>query len=131
MIKVSELRKLARARLQDARVLAKAKRYDGATYLVGYAVEIALKARICRSLRWKSFPESTREFEGLTTFKSHRLPLLLRLSGREETVKTRLLPEWSAIASWDPETRYRPIGSSSMKETELMIVSAESILEVL
>lgn len=128
MISVVELRKVSRARLRDARALCKAKRYDGATYLAGYAVEIGLKARICRTLGWTAFPETSKEFEGLITFKTHKLPLLLHLSGREEAIKGRALVEWSAVASWDPETRYRAVGRSSQKEAELMIGSAETIL---
>jgi HEPN domain-containing protein len=131
MISVGELRKVARARLRDAKILCKARRYDGATYRVGYAVEIALKARISKSLGWKEFPETTKEFEGLLTFNTHKLPMLLRLSGREETVKQKVFVEWSAVASWDPETRYRAVGRSSQKEAELMIASAEAILRAL
>lgn len=52
MITASALTRLARARLADARALLQAKRYDGAVYLGGYVVEMALKARICRTLQW-------------------------------------------------------------------------------
>lgn len=45
-----QLTKIARARIEDAKVLVHSKRYDGAVYLCGYAVEIALKVRICRTL---------------------------------------------------------------------------------
>ncbi|MBV9071879.1 MAG: HEPN domain-containing protein [Acidobacteria bacterium] len=131
MISIADLQKVARARLQDAKALCKAKRYDGATYLAGYAVEVGLKARICKSLGWKEFPETAKEFEGLVTFKTHKLPLLLRLSGREEVVKQKVFVEWSAVASWDPETRYRAVGASSKKEAELMIESAAAILSLL
>src|SRR4051794_4445584 len=118
MISVSELCKIAQARLRDAQALTTAKRYDGATYPAGYAVEIALKARTCKSLKWQGFPETTKEFEGLITFKTHKLPLLLKLSGREELIKQRVFVEWSAVSSWDPETRYRPVGSSTKREAE-------------
>lgn len=103
MIGVAELRKVARARLRDAKELCKAKRYDGGAYLAGYAVEIALKARICMSLRWSGFPETTKEFEGLATFKTHKLPLLLRLSGREHLIIPDMNVDWSVVAAWDPE----------------------------
>jgi len=58
----NELRTLARARLKDAQILFTAKRYDAATYLCGYAVELALKARICQTLGWTFFPETNKEF---------------------------------------------------------------------
>jgi HEPN domain-containing protein len=51
MVSISELRKIARGRLKDAEVLLTAKRYDGAIYLCGYAIETALKARICHVLK--------------------------------------------------------------------------------
>ena len=41
MIPVAELDRIARARLEDAKALLQAGRYDGATYLCGYAVEVA------------------------------------------------------------------------------------------
>jgi hypothetical protein len=42
MITTKDLRSIAKARLKDAEVLSDAKRYDGAVYLCGYAVEINL-----------------------------------------------------------------------------------------
>jgi hypothetical protein len=36
----------------------KAERFDGAFYLSGYAVELALKARICRTLKWRATPST-------------------------------------------------------------------------
>ena len=62
MIAVRHLRRIARARLEDATVLRKAKRHDGAVYICGYAVEIALKARVCKTLRWSGYPSTASEF---------------------------------------------------------------------
>ena len=56
MISVAELDNIARARIEDATALLTAGRFDGATYLCGYAVEVALNARICRTLNWTEFP---------------------------------------------------------------------------
>jgi HEPN domain-containing protein len=131
MISLKELRKVARARLRDAKALCTSKNYHAASYLAGYAIEIALKARICQSLRWKEFPETAKEFEGLVNFKTHKLSLLLRLSGREELVKKNVFDAWAVVVSWDPEMRYRPVGSSGRNEEELMIASFEAIVEKL
>jgi len=57
MISTRDLRAIARARLRDAQVLLTGKRFDGAFYLAGYAVELALKARVCRTLKWPDFPK--------------------------------------------------------------------------
>src|SRR2546430_6318938 len=63
MITRSDLQKIARARLRDVEVLYRSRRYDGAIYLCGYAVEIALKARICKTLSWLGYPSTGGEFQ--------------------------------------------------------------------
>jgi HEPN domain-containing protein len=131
MITVADLRKLARARLKDARSLLSAKRFDGAIYIGGYVVEIALKARICRTLRWTEFPETRKEFESLTTFRTHDPDVLLALSGREQRTKTSHLAEWSVLGTWEPEARYRKVGSATKDDAELLVSSAEILLKAL
>lgn len=90
----------ARARLRDAQVLLKARRFDGAFYLSGYAVELALKARICRTLRWRDFPQSGREFDHFRSLRT------LKFSGIGERVKARHAAAWIVVVRWDPESRY-------------------------
>jgi hypothetical protein len=63
----ADLKKIARARIMDAECLFSGGRYDGAVYLCGYAVELALKARICRTLKWPEFDPSG----PLQAFKTH------------------------------------------------------------
>ena len=65
MILSSDLRDIAQARLDDADALLRAGRFDGSVYVCGYAVEIALKARICDCLRWPSYPDTNAEFKGV------------------------------------------------------------------
>jgi HEPN domain-containing protein len=113
MLTRAELRKIARARIQDARVLFRGRRYDGAVYLCGYAVELALKARICTVLHWPGFPSTSAEFKGLQSFKVHELDVLLRLAGREAKIKASYPVDWSVVTQWDPEVRYQPIGSAN------------------
>ena len=62
MIPVAELDRIARARLDDAKALLAADRLDAAIYICGYAVEVSLKARICRILSWSNFPSTAAEF---------------------------------------------------------------------
>lgn len=131
MVSISELRKIARGRLQDAEVLLTAKRYDGAIYLCGYAIETALKARICRVLKWPGYPSTRKEFEGYQSFRTHDLDILLHLSGVEGTIKTKHFAEWSIVATWDSNVRYRPIGSASSQDAADMIKSTRAVLGVL
>ena len=131
MIATKDLRTIARARLREARVLLLAKRFDGAVYLCGYSVELALKARICRTLKWSAFPQTAKEFEGLQSLKTHDLEVLLRLSGVEARVRTTFLAEWSAVVDWTPEKRYQPIGQSTPQQAEDMVTCAERLLGIL
>ena len=131
MIAVSALLEIAQARIEDANVLITSGRNDGAAYLCGYAVELALKARICQTLNWSGFSETRSEFENFSSFKSHKLDVLLALSGQESRIKSDHLTEWSAVAKWDPEARYKPIGKIETIEVMLMIIAAESLLKVL
>lgn len=62
-------------------ILRRSRAYDSADYLCGYAVEIALKVCICRTLRWQGFPESKKEFEGKLSLKVHDLNALLEFTG--------------------------------------------------
>ncbi len=125
MIERKELRKIAWGRLKDAQVLFNARRYDGTVYLCGYAVELAIKNRICRTLKWDKYPISGK----LNNFKTHDLQLLLQLSGIEEMVKTSLLAEWSVVSEWNSELRYQNIGSITMDEAKLMIEAAKTLLK--
>lgn len=131
MISRKELRSVARARLRDAQVLLRAKRLDGAFYLGGYAVEVALKARICRTLRWAGFPDAASEFQGLQSLKTHDLEILLRLSGLDAKIKAKYLAEWSAVLNWNPEKRYQPVGKLTAQQAIDMVTSARRLLEVL
>ena len=135
MLSAEDLTSIARVRLQDAKVLFSSKRYDGAVYLCGYAVEIAVKARIVKTLKWPGFPENNREFEGLQSFRSHDLPLLLKLSGWEPRINANYGAEWSKVVDWNPESRYqRPRvvpEAQAQAEANEMIESARKLVGVM
>ena len=128
MLSAASLKAIARARLADADALLKAGRLDGSAYLCGYVVEMALKARACKTLKWPGFPEKRGEFEGLQSFKTHDLDVLLRLSGREQYIKVNLFPEWTIVSQWNPEARYQAVGAVTAATAEDMIVAARKIL---
>ena len=131
MISIADLRAIAMARLEDAKVLSLNGRADGAAYVCGYAIELALKARICTTLSWSGFPETRSEFENFASFKTHKLDVLLALSGQEQRIKTDHFDDWSPIAKWDPEARYKTIGQTEPEQAALMVASVENLLEVL
>jgi HEPN domain len=131
MISRNELRQIARARLRDAEALFTARRYDCAAYLRGYAVELALKARICRTLKWTEFPSTSAEFSAYQSFRTHNLDVLLRLSGIEPTIRAGYLPDWATASTWYPEMRYSPIVTMAGAQVRQMIDAARRLLRVL
>ncbi len=131
MISVAELDRIAQARLEDAKALLQAGRYDGATYLCGYAVEVALKAQICRTLNWPDFPSTSGEFQAYKSFQTHELDVLLRLSGQEARIKQQHFTLWSEVVRWKAESRYNTIGTATGSKADAMIQAAEALLRIL
>lgn len=130
MITIAELQKLSLDRLKDAKALYQAERYDGAFYICGYAVEIALKRKICMTLGWPGYPDGKKEFEKLQSFKTHDLDMLLHCSGIENFIKTEFFSEWSIINSWTSEIRYST-KTKPMQTVKLLLESAETLLNQL
>ena len=131
MIARANLRRIARTRLRDAEVLFQGRRYDGAVYLCGYAVELTLKARICATLRWAGFPSTSSEFQGYSSFKTHDFDVLLRLSGREGAVRDEHLVDWAVVVAWNPESRYRLPGAATRTAADSMLESTRSLMRAL
>ena len=133
MISPAELRSIARARIKDAEALLAAGRYDGSVYLCGYSVELGLKAKICRTLKWTGFPSTNKEFEVYKSFRTHNLDVLLHLSGAEKKFRQqpKLTAAWSDVAAWDPDARYRLTGTATADEANDMVKSAKVILGAL
>lgn len=131
MISVDELDRIARARLDDAKSLLAAGRFDGATYVCGYAVEVALKARICRTLNWSEFPATGGEFAAYNSFRTHELEILLRLSGQAASIKQNYFALWNVVAVWKADSRYNSIGTAQQAATKAMIQAADVLLVAL
>jgi hypothetical protein len=131
MIAASDLKNLAKARLDDALALSEAGRYDGAVYLAGYAIELQLKATICATLDWSGFPDTNKEFAGFQSFRTHDFDVLLRLSGVETRLKAANFVDWSVATQWSPDLRYRPVGSASQADAHAMIEATRNLLGAL
>jgi hypothetical protein len=131
MIITADLMTIARERLLDSETLLIARRYNGAVYLCGYSIEIALKHKICLTLNWTGFPSTNREFEKFKSLKTHDLDVLLSFTGIETTLKATYLVEWSAVGIWNPEARYNPIGAITEADATLMINSAKTLIGIL
>lgn len=133
MFSLVQLRQMARDKLRYAVVLGKGKRYDGALYLCGYAVEIALKSRIVQTLGWADFPDADNEWKKHHKFiRTHELELLVKWSGCEVQLSNRpLAPHWNRMQQWTPETRYKITGATTRSAAEQAIRSARILVNFL
>ena len=133
MITCADLQKITHARLKDANVLLTNRRYDGAMYLVGYAVEIALKRRFCQDNGEVSFPSTQTEFETWRNKYGVRLNThaLQNLADATTWDCTSYWAEWSSFTTWAETLRYSPIGYAAPKGTQRMIAAANVIVGVL
>jgi len=131
VLSILELEQIAAARLRDGKVLHCAQRYDGAFYISGYAIELTLKARICKTLQWDGFPDTNKEFERFSSFRVHDLAVLLKLTGRESIIMTRHVSAWSVVASWKPQARYVRIGAVGEHQATSMLEAVEILVREL
>jgi HEPN domain-containing protein len=127
----AELRRIATTRLGDAKVLQKNSRHDGAAYLCGYAIEVALKLCVCQARNWEGQPENEQESPSYGILKTHNLDNLLQLANVHRAIKSEHFQEWSIIRTWNPEARYRPIGEVSRGDAEGFLQAAAILLKAL
>jgi len=123
MIPKPVLKALIQKRLDDAKVLLKNRRYSATIYISGYALELALKYRICLLMKFTNgFPESRDEFNSyysntrkvllrntireLRDIRHHDLQILIRYSGEQVNIETSFSTEWNYVKHWNPEMRY-------------------------
>lgn len=120
-----QLQQLARLRLREAEALYNAGLYDGCVYLAGYAVELALKAKICRLLGLAEYP-----LELGQAFRVHNLQHLKVLAGitREIDINKNsdLFSNWARVISWNPEQRYDVPGQHTAQTAKAVLDSIRS-----
>jgi hypothetical protein len=149
MISEQELKQLVTEKLTDTEALISKKRYNAAIYIVGYALEIGLKLKICNILKFdKGFPENKNEFKAylsesnenvdllrsisnIQEIRNHDLDKLLFYSGVEYKIKLNFIEEWSKVASWNPEMRYKILATTKEDATEKAIATKKIINEIL
>jgi len=132
MIAINDLTSTAREYLRAAKLLRTRRSYDVATYLCGYSVEIALKARICRALKWTSgFPDTPAEFKTKANLKTHDLEALLEYTAIQDKVKLQYFTDWATVNTWKPEQRYSPPGTKTLSQTNDMIQATQNLLRIL
>lgn len=105
----TDLQSLSRQRRREAAALLRARHFPGAYYLVGYAVECALKACIARRTRRFDFPSK----QIVQKVFVHDLELLVKAAGlkadldRDLRANEALEVNWAIAKDWSEESRYR------------------------
>ena len=124
MISETTLKYLIAKKVKDANALLKNKRYPATIYMAGYAVEIALKYRICKTFNFMNgFPETSQELTNYLTLNNinqsrpiiihlkdirhHDLNRLLLHSGMESRIVNFFPTEWKVVERWNPANRYK------------------------
>lgn len=119
--------------MKAAEVLHSAQLYDQAVYVCGYAVEFALKNRICRALKWSDYPPAQRQgFKGLTSFKTHELDSLLLVSGCYDPIAVNCTKDWNRVLNtWSPKMRYDLSFGTLEQDARDFIDAARRLVSVL
>src|ERR1700752_4652804 len=103
----TDLQNLAEERLEDAQILLASNRFGGAYYVVGYAVEFALKACIAKLTRPEDFYDKALAGKIFT----HKLELLANYARLDMKQLGNADPgfaaNWAQVKDWDEESRYK------------------------
>ncbi|HEX9652120.1 MAG TPA: DNA-binding protein [bacterium] len=102
------LHKLSILRQREAAALLKAEQWSGAYYLIGYAVECALKACVAKQVQRFDFPDKKLAIEAFT----HDFEKLVKIAGLEQELQKDLKSSpalelnWAVVKDWSEEARY-------------------------
>lgn len=124
------LSSLTGERLREAKALLDADCWSGAYYLAGYAVELALKARIAGMFKADMIPD--RNF--VQRIYSHRLNELASLAGLTAQLTERSARDvmfeanWDAASRWSEQSRYRMISEADARQLVAALDGRDGIL---
>lgn len=99
---------LAATRRREAKLLLDANCFDGAYYLSGYAVELALKACIAKTFIRHTWPNK----EFVNAIHTHDVSNLVKKAGLETALDQKIATNpafgsnWSTVKDWDEHSRY-------------------------
>ena len=103
-----ELQTLARKRIKEGKILLRENAPDGAYYLLGLGIELALKACFAKKIKRYGVPDKS----VINQFYTHDLNALLKLTGLDQIVDTlsqnnqNFASNWAVVKDWGVESRY-------------------------
>jgi AbiV family abortive infection protein len=103
-----DLQQLSRLRSREAKLLLDQGSYPGSYYLMGYAIECAIKSAIAKKIQRHDFPDKSLANSSFT----HDLKQLLQTAGAwcifEADMKAErsLARNWAVAKDWSESSRY-------------------------
>jgi hypothetical protein len=105
----NDFQQLADIRVKEAKILLDNQCFDGAYYLLGYAVECALKSCISKQFKEHDFPDLQTVRDSYT----HNLEKLLVVAGLKQNlydqwqIMPKLRTNWLIVTTWSEQARYQ------------------------
>ncbi|MCC6696529.1 MAG: HEPN domain-containing protein [Candidatus Hydrogenedentes bacterium] len=131
-MKRTDLQSLAEDRLDDAQALLHAQRWTAAYYLLGYAIECALKACAARQFQQDTVPEKT----VVNDYYTHSIDRLLNISGVKVALQAAVAADpafavnWNTVRDWSVDSRYNVL-ITEIKAREMFDAVADQTSGVL
>jgi HEPN domain-containing protein len=104
----TDFQKLAEMRIEEAEALLKAKKWAGAYFLAGYAVECGFKACIAKKTKRHDYPDKDFAARCFT----HKVEQLVLQAGLQTVFQAArnadadLDLNWTLVKDWDEKARY-------------------------
>lgn len=133
MASAATLKLLALERLRDAECLIANGNIGGAYYIGGYAIELALKAVVCKKLDIEMFDKEIVPGHISKAFMIHNLLDLVFLAGLKKDLEKAcaeddtLLHSWSWVSKWSEQRRYDP--PCNPKTATIFINSLKNVMQ--
>lgn len=113
VISYQDLKRLSKDRFEEGIILADKGKTEGAYYLLGYAIENALKACICKKMGLEEYPPN---IDNPRSFMTHKIDDLIVLAGLSKELvnkqkDTKFEFHWKLIKQWNTEFRYQKAGT--------------------
>jgi len=116
-----DLRQMSKAKISEADTLLKNNHYVGCIYMGGYALELALKARICKHLGIERYLTN----KDNNFFKTHNIERLTLLAGLNKLKEKRedevdgFKDNWVIVTNnWSEQLRYSSPDSKTIEDAE-------------
>jgi hypothetical protein len=109
----STLKNVAISRIKGAKLLLNGDDWEGSAHTMALALECALKAAVCKTLRIEDYPENHRDKKVPDFFMTHSFDRLLLLSGLSDVFSTQ--GNQQAFDNWSQFTIQFPGEWTGMK----------------